>query len=119
MFKRSMIEVASEILTNKKGSLSFNELWKKTSSMLEMSEEEKQEYVSRFYTDLSIDSRFVLLEDNFWDLRENHEFSKIHIDMNEAYSELDEEEKELVGDEEIEDESDEDSEEEEDEEEEK
>lgn len=60
-----------------------------------MNEEEKEQNISRFYTKLTLDERFVLLEDNMWDLRERQSFDKVHIDMNEIYSEIEDEEKEL------------------------
>jgi hypothetical protein len=63
-------------------------------------EEDSNEYISNFYTNLTLDERFVLLEDNTWDLRERQSFDKVHIDMNDVYSEIDEEEKELKEDEE-------------------
>ena len=96
MFEKSMVEVAYEILKKEKKEIAFAKFWDKVSKELKMDKETKEEYISRFYTDLSFDERFVLLEDNHWDLRANHKFSNIHIDMNEAYSELEEEEKEMT-----------------------
>ena len=82
MLKRSMVEVGYELLEKS----------------------EADEYISDFYTNLSLDERFVLLEDNNWDLRERQSFDKVHIDMNDVYSEIEEEEKELKEDEEEEEE---------------
>ena len=100
MLKRSMVEVAFEILSNLNGQIEFKNLWNRVSDELGLSEAENDNYISNFYTQLSIDERFVLLEDNNWDLRANHKFEKVHIDMNDAYSELEEEEKELEEEEE-------------------
>ena len=96
MFDKPMVEVAYEVLKKEKKEIKFSKFWEKVSKELGMDEKTKDEYISRFYTDLSFDERFVLLEDNHWDLRINHKFSNIHIDMNEAYSDLDEEEKEMI-----------------------
>ena len=52
-----------------------------------MSEEEKNARLGTFYTDLTLDGRFVALTDNNWDLRKNHTYDKVHIDYNEVYSE--------------------------------
>ena len=60
-----------------------------------MNEEEAEQNISKFYTKLTLDERFVLLEDNTWDLRERQSFDKVHIDMNDIYSEIEEEEKEM------------------------
>ena len=104
MLKRSMVEVGYELLEKKQGPQKFNKFWSEVSQVLGMEEEESNEYISDFYTNLTLDERFVLLEDNTWDLRERQSFDKVHIDMNDVYSEIDEEEKELKEDEEEEEE---------------
>ena len=95
MLKRSMVEVGYELLVKKQGPQKFNKFWGEVSEVLGLEENEAENYVSDFYTNLSLDERFVLLEDNTWDLRERQSFDKVHIDMNDIYSEIDEEEKEL------------------------
>ena len=104
MLQRAMVEVAYELLSKKQGPQKFNKFFEEVSDLLSMSEEEKEQSISRFYTKLTLDERFVLLEDNTWDLRERQSFDKVHIDMNDIYSEIDEEEKELKDGEEEEDE---------------
>ena len=95
MLQKSMIEVAYELLSKKQGPQKFNKFWNEVSDVLAMNEEEKDENISRFYTRLTLDERFVLLEDNTWDLRDRQSFDKVHIDMNDIYSEIEDEEKEL------------------------
>ena len=104
MLKRSMVEVGYELLVKKQGPQKFGKFWGEVSEVLGLDEDEANEYISNFYTNLTLDERFVLLEDNTWDLRERQNFDKVHIDMNDIYSEIDEEEKELKEDEEEEDE---------------
>ena len=104
MLKRSMVEVGYELLQKKQGPQKFMKFWNEVSQVLGLDEAEAENYISDFYTSLSLDERFVLLEDNTWDLRERQSFDKVHIDMNDIYSEIDEEEKELKEDEEEEDE---------------
>ncbi len=50
------------------------------------SEEALLKVASRFYTDLTLDGRFVIKENNTWVLREHELFENVHIDMNEVYS---------------------------------
>lgn len=95
MLQRSMVEVAYELLSKKQGPQKFNKFWEEVSDLLSMSEEEKEQSISRFYTKLTLDERFVLLEDNTWDLRERQSFDRVHIDMNDIYSEIEDEEKEM------------------------
>ena len=103
MLKRSMVEVGYELLEKKQGPQKFNKFWNEVSEVLGLEESEAEAYISDFYTNLSLDERFVLLEDNTWDLRDRQSFDKVHIDMNDIYSEIDEEEKELKDGEEEED----------------
>ena len=49
-------------------------------------EEDLLKIASRFYTDLTLDGRFVIKENNTWVLREHEMFENVHIDMNEVYS---------------------------------
>ena len=50
------------------------------------------EDISFFYTNLTLDGRFVNVGENKWNLRERVTFDKVHIDMNEIYVEEEEEE---------------------------
>ena len=63
----------------------------KVAEELGFSEQEKMDKMAQFYTNLSLDGKFVVLQDNHWDLRERVSFDKVHIDMNEAYNDIDEE----------------------------
>ena len=49
-----------------------------------------------FYTNLTLDSRFVNVGDNKWDLRERLPFEKVHIDMNDIYNDDEEGYEELT-----------------------
>lgn len=96
MLKQAMVEAAYDLLSKKQGPQKFNKFWNEVSDVLSMNEEEKDQNISKFYTKLTLDERFVLLEDNMWDLRERQSFDKVHIDMNDIYSEIEDEEKELA-----------------------
>ena len=86
----SLPETAFEVLTSANSSLTFAELYGKVAEIAEMSEEEKAARIGQFYTDISLDGRFVGLTDNTWDLRSRHTYDKVHIDVNDVYSEVDE-----------------------------
>lgn len=87
----SQLDIAYQLIKEEGRIFTFKELWEKVSEVKEFSDEEKIDKVSRFYTNLIIDPRFVSLGDNTWDLRENQTFDKIKLDMNSVYSELEEE----------------------------
>ncbi len=87
----SQLDIAYQLIKEEGHIFTFKDLWEKVSEIKEFNEDEKNEKVSRFYTNLIIDPRFVSLGDNTWDLRENQTFDKIKLDMNSVYSELEEE----------------------------
>ena len=86
----SLPETAFEVLTAANDTLSFAELYGKVAEIAEMSEEEKAARIGQFYTEISLDGRFVGLTDNTWDLRSRHTYDKVHIDVNDVYTEVDE-----------------------------
>ena len=85
----SLPETAFEVLTAANDTLSFAELYGKVAEIAEMSEEEKAARIGQFYTEISLDGRFVGLTDNTWDLRSRHTYDKVHIDVNDVYTEVD------------------------------
>ena len=86
--KKSLIELAYDVVANSDSPVSFKALWKAVVKAKGLSEEEANERVGQFYTNLLLDGRFVNLGDNIWDLRTRHKFEKVHIDMKDVYSEV-------------------------------
>ncbi len=94
MVEKSLVSVAYDILSEdynsgKKEPKEFLALCAEICNRINMSEEEFTKLVSRFYTDLTLDGRFVIKENNTWSLREHELYKNIHIDMNKVYSDLD------------------------------
>ena len=81
----SLPETAFEVLTAANGTMTFAELYGKVAEIAEMSEEEKAARIGQFYTDISLDGRFVGLTDNTWDLRSRHTYDKVHISVSDIY----------------------------------
>lgn len=90
--QKSMRDIAYDLLSKKKNPVAFDKLWKEVSEILGLSEEEALTKIGTFYTHITLDGRFVLLENNTWDLRSRHKFEEITIDMNDLYDEDDSEE---------------------------
>lgn len=88
MSDKSLLEYAYEIVSASKDPISFKDLWGRICEEKGLSKEEMEDKVSQFYTNLLLDGRFVNLGDNIWDLRVRHKFDKVHIDMKDAYSEV-------------------------------
>ena len=87
----SMVNVAFDVLTENKRMMNFLELFKEVCKRLEFNDEQACDRISNFYTNLTLDGRFVNLGDNEWDLRSNQTYDKVHIDMNDVYTEMEEE----------------------------
>ena len=96
----SMVDVAHELMTKKKKEVEFSKLYQEVSEIKGFTPEEAEEKMSIFYTDITLDGRFITLGENRWDLRTRHKFESVHIDMNDIYAELDEEEELMEEDEE-------------------
>jgi DNA-directed RNA polymerase subunit delta len=65
----SLIEMAFEILKEKKQPISFKELMDEITELRGLTEDEVRARIAQFYTDLNIDGRFMTLGENRWGLR--------------------------------------------------
>lgn len=80
MSSRSMTDVAYEIMKKEKTVAVFGQLWQEVSKTLGLSEVQTTNKIASFYSALMLDTRFTLLADNKWDLRERHKYTETHID---------------------------------------
>ena len=93
---KSNLDVAYELVSNKRKPVEFSKLWEEVSQIQGLSEEDAKAKASKFYTALSLDGRFITLGENTWDLRSRYTFDKVHIDMNEVYADdIEDDEKEV------------------------
>jgi DNA-directed RNA polymerase subunit delta len=65
----SFIELAHELLVDRKQALTFDDLLKEIGGMLGLSKEEVRSRMVQFYTDLNVDGRFIALGENRWGIR--------------------------------------------------
>lgn len=94
MQEKSLLDYGFEVLSVKKDPIKFIDLFNeviKAAGLEDLSDAEKKVRMSKFYTQLSLDGRFITLTDNNWDLRSRHVFEQVHLDMIDAYSDEDEE----------------------------
>ena len=102
MNEKSLLDYGFDVLSASKEPIRFIDLFNKAVELsgLQFSDADLKIRMSKFYTQLSLDGRFITLTDNFWDLRSRHVFEQVHLDMIDAYSdedeETDEEEEELL-----------------------
>jgi DNA-directed RNA polymerase subunit delta len=87
---KSMLDVAYELMTKTHKEVTFTDLYDQIAKTLAMNDDEKKSHIGEFYTELTLDGRFVALTDNGWDLRARHTYDKVHIDVNDVYSDVEE-----------------------------
>lgn len=93
--RESKTDIAYRLMLKRKKERNFYDLWEdvkaelaKVASPEEL--ENIEDDISFFYTNLTLDGRFVNVGDNKWNLRERVKFENVHIDMNEIYAEEEE-----------------------------
>ena len=80
MSNRSMTDVAYQLLSKKKNSVTFNKLWDEVSQIMGYSENVAERKIASFYTSMMLDNRFTSLGNNKWDLRSRHTYNETHFD---------------------------------------
>lgn len=94
MVKKSNVDIAFDIVSANSSPITFADLWAKLCEVNNYTEQEATRKIGSFYTSLLLDGRFVNLGNNTWDLRSRYKFDKVTLDVNECYSE-DEDEVEI------------------------
>ena len=89
---KSLIDYAYDYMSKQSEQVSFADLWAYVTNEAGLTEDEAANKVAQFYTNLMLDGRFVTLGENQWDLRVRHTFDKVHIDMKDVYSDVEESE---------------------------
>lgn len=98
----------TNMLLAEKGAMNTVELFKEITTLLELPNSVFENKIGDYYTTLTTDKRFIMLEDGKWDLRDNHTSDKVVI-LHETDEEEEEQEEDLDNKDELEsDENDED-----------
>lgn len=102
----SYTDLTYMILKEENKTMNTPTIFHKICDLLKYSEEEFSEKIGDYYTSLTIDKRFVMLENGEWDVRDNHAI-EISLDdeedediTSEDEEELDEENEDLADEEE-------------------
>lgn len=68
----SYTDLTEMILKEEKKAINTPTIFKQICKLLELSDEEYASQIGEFYTSLTTDKRFILLDDARWDLRDKH-----------------------------------------------
>ena len=91
MKKESMIDLAYKLLSESDKPIAFNDLWVQIKTELEIGPDEEASRIGHFYTDLSLDGRFIQDGDYTWNLRSRTPFDQTRIDTSVFYETEDQE----------------------------
>lgn len=75
--EESLIDLAYALLEERKTPIAFKDLLKEIQLLNGLSDEEIQDRLVQFYTDMNIDGRFLLNQENTWGLREWYKIETI------------------------------------------
>lgn len=94
MANKSMLDVAYELIVDRNEPVSFKDIWAK---VLKELPETPSDRMSRFYTNMTLDGRFVALGGNMWDLRTHYTFKELYEDVRGVFRDVEdpEEDKEV------------------------
>lgn len=87
------------ILKEEKKTMNTAVIFRKICELLGLSEDDFSEKIGDYYTSLTIDKRFVMLENGEWDVRDNH---AVELSLDDEDEEISEEEVEEEIEEELE-----------------
>ena len=85
---KSLLDHAYDYVSGQNQPSKFQDIWAYCVKEAGLTPEEAAQKVSRFYTNLMLDGRFVTLGENQWALRVRHKHESVHIDMSEVYSDV-------------------------------
>ena len=80
----SYTEIAYRYLKETKSTLKTPDLFRKVCDLLEFNDAQYASKIGDFYTSLTLDKRFIVLDNNEWDLRENHSVELVVDDDDET-----------------------------------
>ncbi len=87
------IDVAYDTLLEEKAGLSFKALWAHVREVLGYDDKMALRKQSQFYTDLSLDGRFIGLEGNVWNLKIHCKYDDVAV-KEEEYEDIDDQDDE-------------------------
>ena len=79
--RKALIDIAYDVLSKRRKPIAFKNLWLEVSSEAELSEGEASEQLGRFYSDMSLDPRFVQKDENKWDLKKRYKFAETFVEL--------------------------------------
>lgn len=103
-------DIAYEILSEKNKKMKIIDLFNAIGKILNLSDAQIEREIEDFFEMLTLDKRFIMLEDGSWDLRDRHsqnivieDDEDIDVELDDEKEEIEEEEEDIFSDEETDD----------------
>jgi len=77
----SMIDLAGKILKDEKKALHFNEIFDRVAELKGFQQNEKENKIAQFYTDINVDGRFLNVGTNMWGLKRWYPVEKVEEEL--------------------------------------
>lgn len=87
-------DIAYLILEETKKKMKINDLFKDICDTLELGSDVFESHIADFFEMLTIDQKFIMLEDGYWDLRIRHSEKVVIEEEEDEYEDVENEEKE-------------------------
>ena len=93
--RRTLTDIAFDVINERKEEMTFADIWK---DVVVRSGDSNAD-ISQLYSDMMLDSRFVNLKGNIWDLKQNRKFEESFVDLGALEIDDDDDEIEEIEDE--------------------
>ncbi|WP_047980904.1 DNA-directed RNA polymerase subunit delta [Ornithinibacillus contaminans] len=97
----SMLDLAQEILLVEKKAINFKDIFDKIAELKGYSEDQKDEFLAQFYTDLNLDGRFITLGANMWGMKRWYPVEQMDEDIHNEPKKKKKSKKKIVDDEDL------------------
>lgn len=76
---RQMVDIAYDFIKEHQSPVSFIDIWNEVCKEKDFNEAQKEDKIADFFSDMSLDDRFISVEGNKWDIRSRRKFDEVCI----------------------------------------
>ena len=76
---KSMLDIAFDVISKHKKPVPFIKIWDSVCTSKKYSEAQKEDKVADFFSDMTLDERFVNVGENKWDIKARHKFDEVFV----------------------------------------
>lgn len=77
---KQMLDIAYDVIKSHKRAVPFIKIWEKVCIEKNFTEQQKEDKVADFFSDMTLDDRFINVEGNKWDIKSRRKFDEVVID---------------------------------------